>query len=85
LFESAAANFDYDVGGARELKRNRTAARIVQVESERAFVEVVEPEEQAAIAMRDVVEERADAARVVTVRRLNLDNVGPHVGEQPAA
>jgi len=76
---------DYHVGRSRQLKQNFAAARIAEIESERAFVEIVEPEKQAAIAMRDVVEEGADATRVVAVRRLNLDNVGAHVGEQPAA
>jgi hypothetical protein len=58
---------------------------IEQVESQRALVEIVEPEEEAAIAMGDVVEERADAARVVAGGRFDFDDVGAHVGEQPAA
>src|SRR5208282_2032668 len=70
-----------DVGAARELEKNVRAARMVEVERERALVEIVEPEEQAAVAMRQVVEERAHAARVVTGGRLDLDDVGAHVAE----
>src|SRR5271156_5461615 len=33
--------------------------------------------------MRQIVEERADAARVVARRRLDFDNVGAHVAKQP--
>ena len=59
---------DHDVGGARELKQNVGAARMLEVERQRSLVEIVEPEKQAAVAMRQVVEERADASRVVAGR-----------------
>src|SRR5271163_1706580 len=70
---------DDDVGAARELQEDVRAARMVEVKRERALVEIVEPEKQTAVAMRQVVEERADAPRVVAGRRLDLDDVGAHV------
>ena len=76
---------DHDVGAARELQQDFGAARMLQIERERSLVEIVEPEKQAAVAMRQVVEERADAARVVAGGRLDLDHVGAHVGQQPRA
>ncbi len=57
----------------------------VEVERQRALVEIVEPEEQAAIVMRQVMVERADAAPGVAGGRLDLDHVGAHVGEQSRA
>src|SRR5208283_5765865 len=76
---------DDDVGGAGELEENISAARMVEIKREGAFVEVVEPEEQAAVEMRKVVEERADAARVVAGGRFDFDDVGTHVGQQSRA
>src|SRR5208282_5095974 len=76
---------DDDVGGAGELEQDVGAAGMVEIEREGALVEIVEPEEQAAVEMREVVEEGADAARVVAGGRFDLDDVGAHVGQQPRA
>src|SRR5580704_4906102 len=76
---------DNDVGAARELQKNVRAARMVEVERQRALVEIVEPEKQTAVAMRQFVEERADAPRVVAGGRLYLDDVGAHVREESRA
>src|SRR5271166_2618459 len=58
---------------------------MAEIKRERALVEIVEPEEQATVAMRQVVEEGADAARVVTGGRLDFDDVGTHVGQDSRA
>ena len=76
---------DNDVGAARELKQDVGAARMLEVQRQRALVEIVEPEKEAAIAMRQIVEEGADAASVVAVGRLDLDNVGAHVAQDSRA
>src|SRR5208282_5564445 len=84
--ESAGSEaLDNDVGTARELQKDVRAARMVEVERERALVEIVEPEKQTAVAMRQVVEERADASRVVAGGRLDLNDVGAHVREESRA
>ena len=76
---------DDDIGGARERSAMSRAARMREVERQRSFVEIVEPEKQAAIVMRQVIVEGADAACVVAGGRLDLDDIGTHVGEQPRA
>src|SRR5208283_4698962 len=76
---------DDDVGGAGELEQDVGAAGMVEIEREGALVEIVEPEEQAAVEMREVVEEGADAARVVAGGRFDFDDVGAHVGQQSRA
>src|SRR5580658_4150156 len=76
---------DYDIGGTCELQKNVGAARMIEIERQRALVEIVEPEKQAAIVMRQIVEERADAPSVVARGRFDLDYVGAHVAQQPRA
>src|SRR5579862_3470314 len=76
---------DHDVGRARELNEDVGAARMFEVERQRSLIEIVEPEEEAAVVMRQIVEERADAARVIAGGRLGLDNVGAHVAQQSRA
>src|ERR1700677_4960387 len=72
---------DDDVGAARQLQKNIRAARVVEIERQRSLVEIVEPEKQTAVAMRQFVEERTDSPRVVAGGRLYLDDVGAHVRE----
>src|SRR5277367_5461198 len=58
---------------------------MAEVERDGPLVEIVEPEEEAAVAMRDVICERANLARVVAAGRLDLDYVGAHIGQQATA
>jgi hypothetical protein len=77
--------FDYDVGAFREVAQDGHALGMAKVERQGTFVEVVEPEEQAAVLMGQVIDERPDTSRRVAARRLDFDHVGAHVGEQAGA
>ncbi len=77
--------FDNDIGGAREPAQNLGALGSMHVKRERAFVEIIEPEEQRAVGMRNVVQERADFSRGVAARRFDFDHVGAEIGEQTRA
>src|SRR5437899_9102807 len=52
------------------------------IEGHGSLVQIVEPEEKAAIMMRRLVDEWTDSARGVAAGRFDLDDVGAHVGEQ---
>ena len=77
--------FDDHIGGARQREQQLASARMRDIERQRALVEIIEPEEQAAIVMRQVIVEWADAAPVVACGRLDLDDIGAHVGQQSRA
>src|ERR1700687_1502446 len=77
--------FDDDVGALCKPTQDRGALGMFKVERQRALVEVVEPKEQAAVALRTLVDEWTDAPCGVTSRRLHLDHVGAHVGQQTGA
>ena len=52
------------------------------IEGHGSLVQIVEPEEKAAIMMRRLADEWTDSARGVAAGRFDLDDVGTHVGEQ---
>ena len=56
-----------------------------QIEGDAAFGRVVVPERQAALRVRDVVEERPDMAAALAAGRFDLDHIGAEVAEQLAA
>src|SRR5262249_30313531 len=82
---AGAEALDDNIGRGGELTKQLRAARSRDIKGQRSFVEIVEPEEQTAVAMRLVIYERADGASVVATRRFDLDHIGPHVGEQPSS
>jgi len=53
-----------------------------EIERNRPFIEIVKPEEETAIAMRAVVNERPDPSARVAAGRLDLNHVRPHIGHQ---
>ncbi len=73
------------IDGTSECQRELTSARMREVECQRSFVEIVEPEPETAIMMRQVIIEGTDAASLVAGGRLDLDHVGAHVGQQSRA
>ena len=56
-----------------------------QIEGDAALGRVVVPEGQAALRVRDVVEEWPDMAAALAAGGFDLDHIGPEVAEQLAA
>src|SRR5437667_7712339 len=77
--------FDYEVGRLREHQENLGAFTTRYIERQRTLVEIVEPEEQTAVRMRRVVDERSNMTRRVATRRLDFDHIGAHISQQPPA
>ena len=76
------AVFDDDVGCRDEPRHVSRAFGRPEVEDDRALVGVVVPEVERAVRAGDVIDERADGARGRAFRRLDLHDVGAHVGEE---
>ena len=77
--------FDDHVGRSRQRADNFRAPPSSQIERQRALIEIVEPEKQAAVAIGKVVDERADSAARLALGWLDLDYVRAHVGEDARA
>ena len=74
--------FEHDVGFAGELEKDRAAVGFFNVESDAALVGVEMKKIETLFRMRNVVFERRDTSRLVARRRLDLDHVRAHVGQE---
>ena len=76
---------DQKIGALDQPHKKIAAGVALEVERDRALVAVVRPPIERAVGMRRVLVERTDAARGRSADRLDLDDVGAHVGEHLAA
>ncbi len=76
---------DDHVGRTHQPPRGRPVVRFRQVQHDRALGQVVVPEVQARVRAWLITGERGHAPGGRAGRRLDLDHVGPHVGQQLAA
>ena len=81
---SSGRNFRADVSGVAQRAEARRVGGGVQVERERALVEIAVDERERTIRCRDAAGERGVQAARIAARRLDLDDVGAEVGEQAA-
>ena len=73
---------DKNVGVGEELAHDDAAALCLEVQGNALLARVEMQEEAALVVVRDVTRERAEAAGVVALRRLYLDDVRAEVSEQ---
>ena len=78
-----AKAFDDHVDRCRQSQDRFSIGRSSQVQNDAAFAGVQVPEHAATLGMRCVVRERPQASRRVAVGRLDLDDVGANVAQQP--
>ena len=74
---------DDRVGGRSEVERLRPTGLGLEIEHDAALVRVEEQEQPRPLQPRLVVVERRQQPRGVAARRLDLNDVGPVVGQQP--
>src|SRR2546423_667281 len=73
-----------EVGGFGQRQQQFGALALSDVESQRALVKVIKPEEEAAIRMRYVIQKWSNATGRVAAGWLEFDYVGAHIGQEPA-
>ena len=73
---------EHDIGFRRQPPEQRPPALGLQVQCDAALGGVVVPERQAAVAMRLIVEKRADGPGFRTRRRFDLDHISAQIGHQ---
>ena len=78
-----AVVLEQDVGGVAQGAKARRVGGGVQIEGERALVEVAIDEGERPLGSGDAAHERRLLAAGVAAGRLDLDHVGAEVGEQP--
>mgnify|MGYP003693567423 CR=1 FL=1 len=83
--EARPEGFQNDVRCRRQAPEKPAAVCGFQIEGNAALGRVVVPERQAALRVRDVVEERPDVAAGLAAGRFDLDHIGPEIAEQLAA
>ena len=79
----AVATADHDVGGGQQPVERGPSVRRRRIDEDRPLAAVEVRRSRAALGTRSTAEVRPDAPQWVAVRSLDLDDVGPEIGEQP--
>ncbi len=79
------SGFEDDVGFAYELEKDRVAVGRFDIESNAALVGVEMKKVKTLFRMRRIVFERRNAPRFIARRRLDLEHIGAHVGQELGA
>ena len=82
---SGGRRLDQHVRGRGESREQIPTVLLGEVERHAAFTGVVEPERQTLLGVWRAVQKRADPPRRVSIRRLDLDDVGAQIAQQLSA
>jgi len=83
--EARPEGFQNDVRGRRQSPEKLAAIYSLQIEGDGTLGRIVVPKSQTALRVGNIVEERPNAAVVLTTGRFDLDHIGPKIAEKLAA